>query len=124
MVHDGGMTVAQVAVPVDTNEITQVENLLETLPVGQERSVAVTMDAAHTQRDTAEYIAGKREDTHQARAKNGPRNMAILRNAAISTLRIGGHSNIAAATQWIARDRNRDLPLLATQSNGRYATRS
>ena len=246
MIHGVGVTVAQVAVPADTNEITQVENLLETLPVGQARSVVVTMDAAHTQRDTAEYIAGKRgfdyvatikgnqpalqesiltalapvvqaqdpehdvterghgrinrwrtwtadageinfphlkriacirrdsydldgvwtskefalsgasnpeisavefhnrvrehwgienknhyvrdtvwrEDTHQARTKNGPRNMAVLRNAAIGTLRIGGHTNIAAATEWIARDRNRVLPLLATQSNDSYATRS
>jgi hypothetical protein len=48
--------------------------------------------------------------------------MAILRNAAISTLRIGGHGNIAAATEWIVRDRDRVLPLLSTQSNSRYAT--
>jgi predicted transposase YbfD/YdcC len=246
MIHDVGVTVAQVAVPADTNEITQVEELLDTVPVGQEQSVVVTMDAAHTQRDTAEYVAGKRgfdyvvtikgnqptlqksvveamvpvlnpqdpgcdvterghgrvnrwrtwtadsgeidfphlkriacirrdtydldgtwtskefalsgtsspgmsaiefhthvrnhwgienknhyvrdtvwrEDTHQARTKNGPRNMAILRNAAISTLRIGGHSNITAATEWIAGDRNRVLPLLATQSNNRHAVRT
>jgi predicted transposase YbfD/YdcC len=246
MIQDAGVTVAQVAVPADTNEITQVENLLDTLPVGPEQSVLVTMDAAHTQRDTAEYIAGTRgfdyvvtikgnqpsfqeaivktmvpiltangpecdvterghgrinrwrtwtadsgeidfphlkriacirrdtwdldgtwtskefalsgtsnakmsaagfhayvrkqwgienknhyvrdtvwrEDTHQARTKNGPRNMAILRNAAISTLRIGGHSNITAATEWIARDRNRALQLLATLSNIHHAERT
>lgn len=246
MVHDAGVTVAQVAVPAGTNEITQVENLLEALPVDPERPVVVTMDAAHTQRDTAEYVAGKRgfdyvvtvkgnqpklqesiinamvpvltaqdpecdvterghgrinrwrtwtadsgeidfphlkriacirrdtydldgvwtskefaltgtsspnmsaaefhthvrnhwgienknhyvrdtvwrEDAHQARTRNGPRNMATLRNTAISTLRIGGHSNITAATEWIARDRNRALPLLTTQRNNHHAARS
>ncbi len=63
-----------------------------------------------------------REDTHQARTKNGPRNMAILRNAAIGTFRIGGHSNITAATEWIAGDRDRVLQLLTTQSDNRHAT--
>jgi predicted transposase YbfD/YdcC len=244
MVHEAGVTVAQVAVPAGTNEITQVENLLDTLSIGPERPVVVTMDAAHTQRETAEYIAGKRgfdyvvtikgnqpslqrstveaiipvlnaqgpecdvserghgrvsrwrtwaadsdgidfphvkriacmrrdkyeldgtwtskevalagssdpgmsalefhthvrkhwgienkshyvrdtvwrEDTHQARTKNGPRNMVIFRNAAVGILRIGGHANITAATDWIAGDRDRALPLLATLSSFRYST--
>src|SRR5215207_6871904 len=216
MIHDVGVTVAQVAVPADTNEITQVENLLETLPVGQERSVVVTMDAAHTQRDTAEYLAGKRgfdyvvtikgnqptlqesivmapapvvraqdpehdvterghgrinrwrtwtagsgeidfphleriaclrRDTYdldgtwtskefalsgtnnpeisaagfQARTKNGPRNMAILRNAAISTSESGPPQHRGSHPSG-SHDRNRVLPLLATQSNSHYAT--
>lgn len=61
MIHDAGVSVAQVAVPADTNEITQVETLLDTLPVGvEQQSVVVSMDAAHTQRDTAEYVAEKR----------------------------------------------------------------
>jgi predicted transposase YbfD/YdcC len=246
MIHDAGVTVAQVAVPAGTNEITQVENLLDTLPTGREQSVLVTMDAAHTQRDTAEYVAGKRgfdyvltikgnqpslqeavvkamvpvlkdhgpecdvterghgrikrwrtwttdagdidfphlkriacirrdtwtldgtwtskeialtgasnpemsatefhahvrkhwgienknhyvrdtvwrEDTHQARTKNGPRNMAILRNVAIGVLRINGHGNITAATEWIAGNRDRALPLLATLSNRRHVKRT
>lgn len=243
MVHEVGATVAQVAVPAETNEITQVENLLDTLPVEPGQPVLVTMDAAHTQRDTAEYVAGKRgfdyimtikgnqpslqksvvdvvipllgqepehsvkergrgrvkqwrtwtadsgqidfphiqrvacirrdthtldgtwtgkefalvatsnpdmnaaefhthvrrhwgienknhyvrdvvwrEDSHQARTKNGPRTMATLRNTAISTLRLAGHTNITAATEWIARDRTRALPLLATQRGKRYIT--
>lgn len=237
MIHGLGVTVAQVAVPADTNEITQVENLLDALPIDPDETVLVTMDAAHTQRDTAELIAGKRgfdyiaaikgnqptlqqsvidaikpvlhasepehdvterghgrisrwrtwttnagtinfphlqriacirrdthtldgtwtskefalfgtsdsnmtamrfhvhvrehwgienkshyvrdttwrEDLHQARTKNGPQNMAALRNTAISRLRISGFTNITAAVEWIARDRTRALPLLATQ---------
>jgi len=239
MIHDLGVTVAQVAVPADTNEITQVENLLDVLPVDDERAVLVTMDAAHTQRDTAEHIAGKRgfdyivtikgnqptlqravrkamipvlssgdpehdvterghgrinrwqawttnakkidfphlkriaairrdtweldgtwiskeialigtsdpsmpahefhehvrkhwgienkchyvrdtvwrEDAHQARTKHGPQNMAALRNAANSSLRIAGYTNITATTEWISRDRTRALRLLATLCN-------
>lgn len=65
-----------------------------------------------------------REDFHQARTKNGPRNMATLRNAAISIFRINAHDNIAQATEWIARDRERALPLLATQRNSDHTTRS
>jgi Transposase DDE domain len=60
MIHDLGVTVAQVAVPGDTNETTQVKNLLEALPIEEDQDVLVTMDAAHTQRDTAEHIAGER----------------------------------------------------------------
>jgi predicted transposase YbfD/YdcC len=236
MIHDLGVTIAQVAVPGDTNEITQVENLLDALPIDEDQPVLVTMDAAHTQRDTAEHIAGKRgfdyiaaikgnqptfqqavidavipvlnndpewdmterghgrinrwrtwaadagtidfpyleriacirrdtytldgtwtskefalfgtsdsnmtairfhthvrkhwgienkshyvrdtvwrEDLHQARTRNGPQNIAALRNAAIGALRIAGFTNITAATEWIAGDRARALPLLATQ---------
>jgi predicted transposase YbfD/YdcC len=245
MVHDLGVTVAQVAVPADTNEITQVEALLDALPVTEDQSVLVTMDAAHTQRDTAEHIAergfdyivtikgnqptlqgavGKamvpilkandpehdvterghgrinrwqtwatdageidfphlkriavirrdtwkldgtwtskemaligasnpamtahefhdhvrkhwgienknhyvrdtvwREDAHQARTKHGPQNMATFRNTAISSLRIAGHTNITAATEWIAGDRVRALHTLATVSNARHVKRS
>jgi predicted transposase YbfD/YdcC len=60
MVHREGVTVAQVQVPADTNEITQVKTLLEGVPARDGERVVVTMDAAHTQRDTAEYIVAER----------------------------------------------------------------
>jgi predicted transposase YbfD/YdcC len=60
MIHDVGVTVAQVQVPPGTNEITQVEALLAGVPADAGERVVVTMDAAHTQRDTAEHIAGER----------------------------------------------------------------
>jgi hypothetical protein len=60
MIHGAGVTVAQVSVPADTNEITQVDTLLEAIPVGADEPVVVTMDAAHTQRDTAEHLKGRR----------------------------------------------------------------
>lgn len=59
MIHDVGVPVGQVAVPADTNEITQVSALLDTIELPRDRTI-VTLDAAHTQRDTAEEIKGKR----------------------------------------------------------------
>lgn len=241
MIHGVGVTVAQVSVPADTNEITQVDSLLEAIPVGADDPV-VTMDAAHTQRDTAEHLKGRRgfdyimtvkgnqpsllqsvfttifptlknapehvveerrhgrinrwetwttdaagidfphvrqlacirrntftlggtwiskehawiatssdtataadihthvrehwgienkshhvrdttwrEDAHLAYTGSGPQVMATLRNTAASLLRLNGFTKIKETTEWIARDRNRALPLLATQSNCRYS---
>jgi predicted transposase YbfD/YdcC len=243
MIHGLGVTVAQRAVPAETNEITQVKALLDGVPARSGQRVVVTMDAAHTQRDTAEYIKGERgfdyvmtvkgnqpgllesvfrkvlpllknspdheveerghgrvsrwqtwvtdaadidfphirqiacirrkvftpggaciskehawiitsgqtadtsaadlhthvrqhwgienkshyvrdttwcEDAHQAYTGSGPQVMATLRNLAAGILRINGFTRIKETTEWIARDRNRALPLLATQSNGRH----
>ena len=60
MIHGVGVTVAQVHVPADTNEITQVETLLAGLPGRVDEQVIVTMDAAHTQRDTAKHVVAER----------------------------------------------------------------
>jgi predicted transposase YbfD/YdcC len=58
MLHGNGVIIAQHRIPDDTNEITQVRDLLD--PVDLTGAV-VTADAAHAQHDTAEYIAGERE---------------------------------------------------------------
>jgi predicted transposase YbfD/YdcC len=55
-----------------------------------------------------------REDAHQAYTGSGPQVMATLRNLAMGILRINGFTKIKETTEWIARDRNRALPLLAT----------
>lgn len=60
MIHGVGVTVAQVQVPAATNEITQVEALLTGVPEQAGKRVVVTMDAAHTQRETAEHIVAER----------------------------------------------------------------
>jgi predicted transposase YbfD/YdcC len=241
MIHGAGVTVAQVAVPADTNEITQVDRLLEAIPVGSEESVVVTMDAAHTQRDTAEHLKGRRgfdyvmtvkgnqpsllesvfktilpklksapdhtveerghgrinrwetwttnaadidfphirqiacirrnvftlggiwiskehawiatssgtvtaadlhthvrehwgienkshyvrdttwrEDAQQVYTGSGPQVMATLRTTAASVLRLNGFTKIKKTTEWIGRDHNRALSLLATQSDSCY----
>ncbi len=60
MLHTAGVTVAQVRVPADTNEITKVEALPAGVPGRAGSPVVVTMDAAHTQRDTAKHIVAER----------------------------------------------------------------
>jgi predicted transposase YbfD/YdcC len=58
MLHEEKVVIAQHRIPDATNEITQVKELLD--PVDLTGAV-VTADAAHAQRDTAEYVAGDRE---------------------------------------------------------------
>jgi hypothetical protein len=59
MLHREAITIAQVRVPDGTNEITQADTILDTAEIAEGESVLVTLDAAHTQRETAETIAGK-----------------------------------------------------------------
>jgi predicted transposase YbfD/YdcC len=59
MLHRETVTIAQVRVPDGTNEITQADTLLAAAGILGGESVLVTLDAAHTQRETAEHIAGK-----------------------------------------------------------------
>ena len=59
MLHREAVTIAQVRVPDDTNEITQVGTLLDAVKIPEGESVLVTIDAAHTQLETAESIGGK-----------------------------------------------------------------
>jgi hypothetical protein len=56
MIHREAVTIAQVSVPGETNEITQADALLETMEIPDGDSALVTVDAAHTQRETAEDI--------------------------------------------------------------------
>ena len=59
MLHREAVTIAQVRVPDGTNEITQADALLNAAEIPEGESVLVTLDAAHTQRETAESIGGK-----------------------------------------------------------------
>jgi predicted transposase YbfD/YdcC len=59
MLHREAVTIAQVRVPDGTNEITQADILLDAVKIPEGESVLVTFDAAHTQRETAEYVGGK-----------------------------------------------------------------
>jgi hypothetical protein len=58
MLHEEKVMIAQHRIPDETTETTQVKELLE--PVDLENAV-VTADAAHAQRETAEYIAGSKD---------------------------------------------------------------
>jgi predicted transposase YbfD/YdcC len=59
MLHREAVTIAQVRVPDGTNEITQAGTLLDTAGIPGGEPALVTLDAAHTQRETAETIAGE-----------------------------------------------------------------
>jgi predicted transposase YbfD/YdcC len=59
MLHHEAVTIAQVRVPDGTSEITQAGALLDAVKIPAGESVLVTVDAAHTQRETAETICGK-----------------------------------------------------------------
>jgi predicted transposase YbfD/YdcC len=59
MLHAEAVTIAQVRVPDGTNEITQADTLLNAVIIPEGEPVLITIDAAHTQRETAEYVAGK-----------------------------------------------------------------
>ena len=59
MLHREAVTIAQVRVPDGTNEITQADALLDAAKIPGGEPVLVTVDAAHTQRETAETICGK-----------------------------------------------------------------
>lgn len=59
MLQDKGITIAQVRVPDGTNEITQVKALARQADIRERESVLVTMDAAHCNKDTADFIGGK-----------------------------------------------------------------
>jgi predicted transposase YbfD/YdcC len=59
MLHREAVTIAQVRVPDGTNEITQADTLLDAVKIPEGETVLVTLDAAHTQRETAEHIGGK-----------------------------------------------------------------
>ena len=59
MLQEEKVIIAQHRIPDETTETTQVKALLE--PADLENAV-VTADAAHAQRETAEYIAGSKDD--------------------------------------------------------------
>ena len=83
MIHCEGITIAQVKVPPTTNEITQVKALLDHVTPREGERVIVTMDAAHTQHDTAEYIAGNRGFDYIMTTTKG--NQPTLRDAVVNT---------------------------------------
>jgi predicted transposase YbfD/YdcC len=59
MLHDQAVVIAQIRVPGDTNEITQVEPLLDQVDLA---GAVITGDAAHTQTGTARYICQRGGD--------------------------------------------------------------
>jgi predicted transposase YbfD/YdcC len=122
MIHGTGVTVAQVLVPADTNEITQVKALLDTVPVRDGERVAVTMDAAHTQRDTAEYLI-KRDFTYIMNIKgNQPtllssvftKCLPLMRTEPHYTVEERGHGRVSRWSTWTTNATGIDFPYART----------
>ena len=59
MLHEEKVVIAQHRIPDETTETTQVKELLEDVDLA---SAVVTADAAHAQRETADYIAGPEDE--------------------------------------------------------------
>lgn len=119
MIHGLGVTIAQIQVPAETNEITQVEDLLDTLPVRDGERVVVTMDAAHTQRDTAEHIVAKRGFTYIMNVKgNQPKLLGSVFERCLPLLRAEpdhvtverGHGRVNRWSTWITEATGIDFP--------------
>ncbi|MEV5692728.1 ISAs1 family transposase [Micromonospora globbae] len=56
MRHDTPVVVAQVRVPADTTEVTQIKALLDPIDI---TGMVITADAAHPRHDTAGYLVGR-----------------------------------------------------------------
>ena len=59
MLHEEKVIIAQHRIPDETTETTQVKALLENVDLD---NAVVTADAAHAQHETAQYIAGSKDD--------------------------------------------------------------
>lgn len=119
MVHRDGVTIAQVQVPADTNEITQVKALLTGVAPRDEERVVVTMDAAHTQRDTAKYLAGQRGFDYVATCKgNQPTLLKSVFTKAVPLTKTPphhfvkerGHGRISQWSTWVTDAEGIDFP--------------
>jgi len=108
--------IAQRRIPDDTNEITQVKELLD--PVDLTDAV-ITADAAHAQRDTAEYIAGERGAGYLLTVKDSqPGLQASIYQAIHAACSVGpdhvsvdyGHGRILKRSLWVTGADGIDFP--------------
>lgn len=119
MIHAAGVTVGQVQVPADTNEISQVKALLDTVAVPDGQSVVITADAAHTQRETAEYLTGERGFDYVLTVKsNQPtllesvfqRCLPRLQHAPDHLVEERGHGRVSQWQTWVTDAVDIDFP--------------
>jgi predicted transposase YbfD/YdcC len=119
MIHDVGVTVAQRQVPAGTNEITQVEDLMAGVPAREGEHVVVTMDAAHTQRDTADYLKKTRGFDYVMTVKGNQPTLLdsvvkkvspLLRNDPDHAVEERGHGRVTYWETWISDSSGIDFP--------------
>jgi hypothetical protein len=95
LTHAEAVVIAQVRIPQDTNEITQVAALLAGVDL---RGVVMTGDAVHAQHTIATYLAGERGGHYALTVKGnqpGPRARiaAVLPLAVPRNAETQGHDN-------------------------------
>jgi len=119
MVHEAGVTVAQVEVPAGTNEITQVERLLAEVPVLDGERVVVTADAAHTQSETAKHIKQVRGFDFFLQVKGNQPNLLeavftklspLLKGSPDHSVTERGHGRIKVWDTWVTDNIEIDFP--------------
>lgn len=59
MRHDTAVVIAQVQIPADTTEVTQIKALLDPIDI---TAMVITADAAHPSHDTANYLVKRQAD--------------------------------------------------------------
>jgi predicted transposase YbfD/YdcC len=108
MLHSDGSVLGQVAVPAGTNEITQVEPLLEPMDL---QGALITADAAHTQDETARYIVQDKRADYLLTIKGNRANLlkaAVAACTAMITSRAAdhvtqerGHGRVSRWSTWV-----------------------
>jgi predicted transposase YbfD/YdcC len=116
MLHEDKVMIAQHQIPGDTNEITQVRELLD--PVDLTGAV-VTGDAAHAQHDTAQYVAGERDSDYLLQVKGNQPGLQRAIYDKINTV-CGtapdhvsldyGHGRVIKRSIWVASAEGIDFP--------------
>ncbi len=117
LIHGRGLVVGQIRVPDDTNEITQVENLLDQLPEIPGHPT-VTLDAAHTQDDTAKDIVKHGMDYVMTVKGNRPtlkrqtfeRVLPLLQEPAHHEVQERGHGRIKNWQTWTTKADGIEFP--------------
>jgi predicted transposase YbfD/YdcC len=116
MLHGDGLIIAEHCIPDDTNEITQVSDLLGRVDL---TGAVVTADASHAQRDTAEYIARERGADYLLTVKgNQPRLQRAIYDKVSADRGAGpghvaidrGHGRIIRSSIWAAGAEGIDFP--------------
>ena len=119
MIQKVGVTVAQVQVPADTNEITQVEALLAGVSAREGERVVMTMDAAHTQRDTADHIVSTRGFDYVMTAKGNQPKLSesifkkclpLVKKNPDHVVEERGHGRINRWSTWVTDAAGIDFP--------------
>jgi len=116
MLHEEKAVIAQHRIPDDTTETTQARELLDSVDL---RNAVVTADAAHSQRETAQYIAGEREAGYFLFVKG---NQPSLQRAAFDAIQAQGprdpdwteldrsHGRAVRRSLWVADAAGIDFP--------------